>query len=292
MLIGCSQKHIVGSIGSPTFSSLKKRALRQKGVVTWVDGRKYTAYRIRFGPDSTSWNEHHRQAASPHPLRPHLQQKRKLSPRDRQNAITVESAEIANIQFLSRSIGAFQGAGIGFVAGFLMGVIPNLAEPPGISTETSNILGPLACLVGLSIGTIVGRKDIFVIPPQTTTRAPESTILPPGDPLTKYGHQIRARAFAGVKYYKKSEDILGDGGSEDIKGNGFFIYKGDNWLAGTAVYISSGAIAIKMEGEGGIVRIPFRFIYELQVRKSNGEAWSPIWADDELALSRELGVEK
>ena len=47
-----------------------------------------------------------------------------------------------------------------------------------------------------------------------------------------------------------------------------------------------------MEGEGGIVRVPFRFIYELQMRKSNDEAWSPIWADDELALSRELGVGK
>ena len=79
-----------------------------------------------------------------------------------------------------------------------------------------------------------------------------SLILPPGDPLTKYGHQIRLRAFAGVKYYKKSEDIFGDVGNEGIKGNGFFIYKGDNWLAGTAAYISSGAIAIKMEGGGGL----------------------------------------
>ena len=37
MLIGCSQKHIVGSKGSPTFSSLKEQALRQKGEVTLVD---------------------------------------------------------------------------------------------------------------------------------------------------------------------------------------------------------------------------------------------------------------
>ena len=119
-----------------------------------------------------------------------------------------------------------------------------------------------------------------------------STIPPPGEPLLRYGYQIRLRAFAGVKYYKRSEDIFWDGGSESIKGNGFVINTGGNWLEGTAAYISSGAIAINMEGEGGIVRIPFRFIYELQTRKSNGEAWSPIWADDELALSRELGLEK
>ena len=100
------------------------------------------------------------------------------------------------------------------------------------------------------------------------------------------------RAFAGVKYYKKSEDQIRVVGNEGIKGNGFVINKGGNWLEGTAAYISSGAIAIKMEGEEGVVRIPFRVIYELQVRKSNGEAWSPIWADDELALSKELGVGK
>ena len=110
--------------------------------------------------------------------------------------------------------------------------------------------------------------------------------------LLRFGHQIRIRAFAGIKYHKKYEEILGNGGYSGFKGNGFVINTGGNWLEGTAAYISSGAIAINMEGEGGIVRIPFRFIYELQTRKSNGEAWSPIWADDELALSRELGLEK
>ena len=49
MLLGRTQRHIVGSVGSPTFSSLKERALRQKGEVTLVDGQKYAAARIRIG---------------------------------------------------------------------------------------------------------------------------------------------------------------------------------------------------------------------------------------------------
>ena len=110
--------------------------------------------------------------------------------------------------------------------------------------------------------------------------------------LLRFGHQIRIRAFAGIKYYKKYEDIFGDGGSEGIEGSRFILHNGGIWLEGSAAGISSGAIAIKMEGGGGIVRIPFRFIFELQARKSNGEAWSPIWADDALALSKELGVGK
>ena len=381
MFIGCSQKHIVGSVGSPTFYSLKERALRQKGEVTLVDGQKYAAERIRLRPDSTSW----------------------INP-EKQGVFTVETAKIYNVKLVDRGKGALQGAGTGFLSGFMFGTVLGIAVgQPGIGAVVGlYFFGPLGSLVGVPIGAIAGSKDIFVM----TTQAPVlvqqlpgskllpeelsyltgnqirvrvsegikyqgflfkgstwlegsvagvgpseivirmewrggmvripfnlitelqmrksseqnwaaveefawpvpeeglegdgltiseptiSTVRPPGELLPRYGSQIRVRAFAGVKYYKKSEDQIGVVGNEGIKGNGFLINKGGNWLEGTAAYISSGAIAIKMEGEGGIVRIPFRFIYELQVRKSNGEAWSPIWADDELALSRELGVEK
>ena len=266
MFIGCSQKHIVGSVGSPTFSSLKEQALRQKkGEVTLVDGQKYAAYFIRIGPDSTSW------------MNSDLQ------------VLRVETAKISNVKFVDRGKGVLQGAGTGFFSGFMFATFLGILEgTPGYGAAFGlAFLGPLGCLVGLPIGAIAGRKVIYEMPAQTTTEAPGSvqqspgsTIVPPQGPLAKYGHQIRLRAFAGVKYYKKSEDQVGVAGNEGIKGNGFVINKGGNWLEGTAAYISSGAIAIKMEGEGGIVRIPFRFIYELQVRKSNGEAWSPIWAGD------------
>ena len=277
MFIGCSQKHIVGSVGSPTFSSLKERALRQKkGEVTLVDGQKYAAYFIRIGPDSTSW------------MNSDLQ------------VLRVETAKISNVKFVDRGKGVLQGAGVGFLSLFMFAIFLGALEGDlSLGVKTGFIAGLRSGVVGLPIGAIAGSKDIYEMPAQTTTQAPGSvqqspgsTIVPPRGPLAKYGHQIRLRAFAGVKYYKKSEDQVGVAGNEGIKGNGFVINKGGNWLEGTAAYISSGAIAIKMEGEGGIVRIPFRFIYELQVRKSNGEAWSPIWADDELALSRELGVEK
>ena len=41
MLVGCSQKHMVGSLGSPTYASLKERGLRDKGEVTLVDGEGF-----------------------------------------------------------------------------------------------------------------------------------------------------------------------------------------------------------------------------------------------------------
>ena len=99
MLIGCSQKHIVGSISSPTFSSLNIQTLRQKGEVTLVGGQKFAAGWIRLRPDSTSW------------INPELQ------------GFTVETAKIANVKFVSRSKGGLQGAGMGFLSGFTLGFV-------------------------------------------------------------------------------------------------------------------------------------------------------------------------
>ena len=104
MFIGCSQKHIVGSVGSPTFYSLKERALRQKGEVTLVDGQKYAAERIRLGPDSTSW------------INSDLQ------------VLRVETAKISNVKFVDRGKGVLQGAGVGFLSLFMFAIFLGALE--------------------------------------------------------------------------------------------------------------------------------------------------------------------
>ena len=151
-----------------------------------------------------------------------------------------------------------------------MGFIAGLSEGDGafLPAEAKGILfgfwgAILYGLLGLPIGAIAGSKDIFVMSASTTTQAPVLVQQLPGLKLLPEelsyltGNQIRVRVSEGIKYQG-------------------FLFKGSTWLEGSVAGVGPSEIVIRMEWRGGMVRIPFNLITELQMRKSSEQNWAAV----------------
>ena len=157
----------------------------------------------------------------------------------------METAKIYNVKFVSRGKGALQGAGMGFLSGFMFGTfIGSGTGEPALAAAVGFFLGSLGCLVGLPIGAIGGSKDIFVMSASTTTHVPllvqqelPGSKLLPEELSYLTGNQIRVRVSEGIKYQG-------------------FLYKGSTWLEGSVAGVGPSEIVIRMEWGGGMVRIP------------------------------------
>ena len=177
MIVGCSNQHIVGSIGSPTYASLKERGLREKSEVKLVNGNCFEADIFHLRADSTTFINQVPVVFTRTPKTFRMRgsgvkeiRVRENSPHT-QDSITVETAEISEIKFTNRRAGALQGAGRGFLLGFPVGAIMGLSLGDDIFTTAymkAGILGGysgfLGGVIGTPIGAISGKKDVFYMP--------------------------------------------------------------------------------------------------------------------------------
>jgi hypothetical protein len=125
----CSHAYYVRSIDSKEFRDLETRAARQPSSVILDDGTEYEAKDLKVAQDSTAWTL-----------------------RSTSERMEVSTELIRKIVFRSRSDGAVEGAGIGFLgAGLVGGAL-------GAAAGTNNCAGTKLCISpgqGFGVGFIV-----------------------------------------------------------------------------------------------------------------------------------------